>query len=60
MNDQAERWLAEQELAVLERIYTLESPPGPEDPREVLRVEARKVGVYKRPTNAPSNGTITE
>jgi hypothetical protein len=43
----------------LERLYTLESP-GLEDPGAVLRVEARKVGVYKRPTNAPSNGTITE
>ena len=60
MTDKAERWLSEREMELLERIYALESPAGPEDPREVLRVEARKVGVYKRSTNAPSNGTIAE
>ena len=60
MSDKAERWLSEQEIELLERIYALESPPGPEDPREVIRVEARKVRVYKGATNAPSNGTSRE
>jgi hypothetical protein len=58
MNDKAERWLAEQEIALLEEIYALESPPAPEDPREVIRVEARKVRVYERATDPPSNGPI--
>jgi len=58
MNDKAERWLAEQEIALFEEIYALESPPAPEDPREAIRVEARKVRVYKRAMDPPSNGPI--
>lgn len=60
MNDKAERWLAEQEIALLERIYTLESPPEREDMREMIRVKAHKVRVSKPARNSsPSNGAIT-
>jgi hypothetical protein len=60
MNDKAERWLAEQEIALLERIYALESPPEREDTREMIRVEAHKVRVSKPARNSsPSNGAIT-
>jgi hypothetical protein len=58
MNDNAERWLAEQEIALLEEMYARESPPAPEDSREVIRVEARKVRVYKRATDPSSAGPI--
>jgi hypothetical protein len=60
MNDKAERWLTEQEIALLERIYTLESPPECEDMRETIRVEAHKARVSKPARNSsPSNGAIT-
>jgi hypothetical protein len=42
MSNNAERWLAEREITVLERVYTLESPPESEDEREVIQLEARK------------------
>jgi hypothetical protein len=57
MGNKAERWLAEQEIAFLERIYTLESPPEHEDTRQVIEVEAHRV---RRATNpSQKNGTIT-
>ena len=52
MSIKAERWIAEQEIALLERIYALESPPESEDTQEVIRVEARRVRLYKRATDA--------
>jgi hypothetical protein len=60
MNDKAERWLAEQEIALLEGIYALESPAGRADTREAIRATAHKVRVSKPAANSsPSNGTIT-
>ena len=59
MSDNAERWLADQEIALLERIYALESQPEAEDAREVIRVEARKVRLWRPRAGGPqSNGTI--
>lgn len=61
MNDKAERSRAEKEIVLLERIYTLESPPEREHMREMIRVEAHKVRVSKPARNlSPSNGAITE
>jgi hypothetical protein len=59
MSNTAERWLAEQEIALLERIYALESPTECEDEREVIRVEARKVRLWRPDTRgSQANGTI--
>ena len=59
MSDKAERWVAEQEIALLERIYALESPPEAVDEREAIRVEARKVRLWRpRADGSPSHGTI--
>ena len=59
MSDKAERWVAEQEIAFLERIYALESPPEAIDEREVIRVEARKVRLWRpRADGSPSHETI--
>ena len=59
MSDIAERWVTEQEIALLERIHTLESPPEAVDEREVIRIEARKVRVWRpRADGSPSPGTI--
>ena len=60
MSNKAERWLAQQEIALLEEIYALESPPDCGDTRAVIRVKAHKVRISKPATNAtPSNGAIT-
>jgi hypothetical protein len=60
MSDKAERWLAEHEIALLETIFELKSPPDREDRREVIRLKALKVRAPKPPTNrSPSNGSIT-
>ena len=59
MSARAERWLAEQEIALLERVYALESPPEAEDDREVIPVEVRKVRLWRPATDGShSNGTI--
>ena len=47
MSRRAEHWLAEQEAALLEAIYQLESPPEPVDRRQPTRLEAQAVRVSK-------------
>jgi hypothetical protein len=47
MKRRAEHWLAEQEVALLEAIYELESPPEPIDGRRPARLQARTVRVAK-------------
>jgi hypothetical protein len=47
MSRGAEQWLAEQEVALLEAIYQLESPPEPVDRRQPTRLEAQTVRVLK-------------
>jgi hypothetical protein len=59
MSSRAERWVAEQEVALLETMYAIDSPVEPEDERELIRVEARKVRLYKRETNSPSDEAIS-
>jgi hypothetical protein len=54
MSNNAERWLAEQQLAALERLYTLESPPEEHEEREVMRLEARKVRLWRPATDGPA------
>jgi hypothetical protein len=39
MTRRSERWLAEQEAAVLEAVYELQSPPEPEDWRQWIMLE---------------------
>jgi hypothetical protein len=41
MSRRAEQWLAEQEVALLEAIYQLESPPEHEDRRQPMRLEQK-------------------
>jgi hypothetical protein len=53
MSNKAERWLAEQEVALLERIFELESPPDAGDERDVMRVEALKVRLWRPTTHRP-------
>jgi hypothetical protein len=43
MSRRAEHWLAEQEVALLEAIYELESPPEPEHRQQPMRLEEQKV-----------------
>jgi hypothetical protein len=62
MSRRAEQWIAEQEVALLEAIYQLESPPEREDPRQPIRLEVESIRVVKsRLRNDPSqpNRTIT-
>jgi hypothetical protein len=47
MSRRAEYWLAEQEVALLEAIHQLESPPEPVDRRQPTRLEAQTVRVLK-------------
>ena len=47
MSRRSEHWLAEQEVAQLEAIYQLESPPEPVDRRQPMRLEAQTVRVLK-------------
>ena len=47
MSRRAEYWLAEQEVALLEAIYQLDSPPEPVDRRQPTRLEAQTVRVLK-------------
>ena len=54
MMRRSEHWLAEQEVAVLEAIYQVESPPEFVDRRPRTTVEARTVPVPKsRVTERP-------
>ena len=46
MRSRAEDWLAEQEVALLEALYQLESPPEPVDRRQPT-LEAQTVRVLK-------------
>jgi hypothetical protein len=62
MSHRAERWLAEQEVALLEAIYELESPTEPEDRQQPIRLETQKVRAAKlrRPSDpSQPNRTIT-
>ena len=60
MSRRAEHWLAEQEVALLEAIYQLESPPEFVDRRQRTRLEAQTVRVLKsRLPSAPQNRTAT-
>ena len=60
MSRRVEHWLAEQEVALLEAIYQLESPPEPVDRRQPTRLEAQTVRVLKsRLTSDPQNRTAT-
>lgn len=43
MSREAERWLAEREIALLERIYELPSPPELEDWGEAMRRDGQRV-----------------
>ena len=47
MSRRAGDWLAEQEVALLEARYQLESPPEPVDRRQQTRLEAQTVRVLK-------------
>jgi len=47
MRRRAEHWLAEQEVALLEATYQLESPAEPVDRRQPTRLEAQTVRVLK-------------
>jgi hypothetical protein len=47
MSRRAEYWLAEQEVALLEALYELESPPEPFDRRRSTTLEAQTVRVLK-------------
>ena len=47
MSRSAEQWIAEQEVALLEAIYQLESPPEREDPRQPIRLEMQTGRIVK-------------
>jgi hypothetical protein len=47
MSRRAERWVAEQEVAVLEAMYERQSPPEPEDRQQPIRLEPQTVRVLK-------------
>ena len=47
MSRRAEHWLAEQEVALLEATYQLESPAEPVDRRQPTRLEAQTVRALK-------------
>jgi hypothetical protein len=60
MSRRAEHWVAEQEVALLEAIYQLESPPEPVNRRQATRLEAQTVRVLKsRLPSDPQNRTGT-
>lgn len=62
MSRRAEHWLAEQEVALLEAIYQVESSPEREDRAQPIRLDAQTVRVLKsRQRSDPSqpNRTIT-
>ena len=63
MSRRAEQWLAEQEVALLEAIYQLESPPEREDRAQPISLDAQTVPVLRsRQRSDPSqsnNRTIT-
>jgi hypothetical protein len=41
MSRRAELWIAEQEVALLEAMYQLPSPPEPEDRRQPISLKAQ-------------------
>ena len=43
MSRRAERWVAEQEIAVLEAMYERQSPPEPQDRHPPIRLEPQTV-----------------
>ena len=47
MSCRAERWVAEQEVAVLEAMYERQSPPEPEDRQQPIRLEPQTIRVLK-------------
>ena len=47
MSRRAEHWLAERQVALLEAIHQLESPPEPEARRQPTTLEAQTVQVLK-------------
>ena len=47
MSRRAEDWLTDQEVALLEAIHQLESPPEPVDRRQARKLEAQTVRVLK-------------
>jgi hypothetical protein len=47
MSRRAERWVAEQEVAVLEAMYERRSPPEHEDRQQPIRLEPETVRVLK-------------
>ena len=60
MSRRAEHWLAEQEGALLEAIYQLESPPESVDRRQPTRLDAQPIRVLKsRLPSDPQNRTAT-
>jgi hypothetical protein len=60
MSRRAEHWLAEQEVALLDAIYQLESPPEAVDRRQRTRLEAQTVRVLRsRLASDPQNRTAT-
>ena len=60
MSRRAEHWLAEQEAALLEAIYQLDSPPEPVNRRLPTSLEAQTVRVLKsRFSECPENRTTT-
>jgi hypothetical protein len=42
MSRRAERWLVEQEVALLEAMYQVQSPREPEDRRRPIRLDTKK------------------
>jgi hypothetical protein len=62
MSRSAEQWIAEQEIALLEAIYQLESLSEREDPRQPIRLEVQTVRVVKsrlRSDSSQPNRPIT-
>jgi len=62
MSRRAEQWIAEQEIALLEAIYQLESLSEREDPRQPIRLEVQTVRVVKsrlRSDSSQPNRPIT-
>ena len=47
MSRRAERWVAEQEVAVLEAMYERQSPPEREDRQQPIRLEPQTIRVLK-------------
>jgi hypothetical protein len=62
VSHEAGHWLAEQEVALLETIYQLQSPPERDERRQPTLLEAQKARASKsrRPSDpSQANGAIT-